>query len=129
QEETGEGQANEPLLRLLACWKQRYHARHCSTEITVTDLGASRRANLPFCVVAEMGLGATVLGVSKVFTLSTLGAVRVSPEADLARTPGMLSSMSAGWLGSTLVSSSQSLPDVSFAAMASTRGSLTSPRE
>jgi len=45
------------------------------------EAGASDSFNLPPDVAPENGFGATVLGASKVFTLSTLGAVSVSPRA------------------------------------------------
>lgn len=38
-------------------------------------------------ISTEIGLGKTVFDRSKVFPLSTLGAVRVSPPADLAAKP------------------------------------------
>ena len=69
---------------------------YCSIETTVTDLGSSWRASLPPWIFAETGLGATVSGASKVLTLSTLGAVSVSPTADLAVTPPRLTSISRG---------------------------------
>ena len=40
----------------------------------------------------------TAFGASKVFTLSTLGAVSVSPIADLALTPENVASISTGYL-------------------------------
>lgn len=100
---------------------------YCSTETTVTDLGSSCRINLPPCAFAEIGLGTTELGASKVFTLSTLGAVNVSPEADLTLIPLTFNSTSAACLGSTFVISTHSLPSLLFAAMASTRGKAKSP--
>ena len=63
-------------------------------------------------------IGAIVLGASNVLMLSTLGAVRVSPVAEFALKPVTLTSISMALLGSTLVSSNQSLPEVSFAAIA-----------
>src|SRR5215213_9819631 len=101
--------------------------RHCSTEITVTDLGSSLRVSLPPCTFAETGFGATVFGASKVFTLSTFGAVNVSPAADLALTPAKLAPTSTGRLGSTFVNANHSLPAASRAAMASTRGRVIWP--
>ena len=62
---------------------------HCSIEITVTDLGSSFRVTFPPCTVAETGFGLTVFGASKVLTLSTFGAVSVSPAADLPVYPVM----------------------------------------
>src|SRR4029077_17075915 len=76
---------------------------------------------------AEIALGVTVFGASNVFTLSTLGAVNVSPVAELTLIPEIVASISIALFGSTLVSSSQSFPDESFAAIASTRGSVMSP--
>ena len=73
--------------------------RHCSTEITVTDLGSSVRASVAPCTFAAIGFGTTVLGASKVLTLSTLGAVRVSPAADLGVTPARLASIGHGPVG------------------------------
>lgn len=45
-------------------------------------------------ILGEMAFGMTVLGASKLLMLSTLGAVRVSPEADLAVLPAGLASTS-----------------------------------
>ncbi len=72
---------------------------HCSTETTVTDLGASVSHSFPACTFAVTGFGATVSGASKVLTLSTLGAVSVSPVADFAAMPLRLASISTGLLG------------------------------
>src|SRR3954447_23366706 len=74
-----------------------------------------------------MGFGLTVLGASKVLTLSTLGATSVSPAADLAVMPVRLKSILTGRLGSTFVISNHNLPDLSFAAMASTRERVILP--
>src|SRR5215470_1154950 len=68
---------------------------HCSTEITVTDLGSTFSVSFLFRTLAEIGFGATVVGASNVLTLSTLGAVSVSPAADLAAIPAKLISISA----------------------------------
>ena len=68
-----------------------------------------------------------MLGASKVFTLSTLGAVRVSPAADRGVTPARVASTVTGRLGSRFVTASQSFPAASLAAIASTRGRVTSP--
>jgi hypothetical protein len=73
------------------------------------------------------GLGVTVFGASKVFTLSMAGPVSVSPAAVLAVRPDTCAEMVAGRFGSTLASASQSVPAASFAAIASTRGSVMSP--
>src|SRR4029079_15294629 len=93
-------------------------------ETTVTDLGSSLMINLPFWIFAVIGFGVTVFGASKVFTLSTVGAVSVSPCTVLALRPGMFTSISTNSFGSTFVTSSQSLPVASLAAMATTRGSV-----
>jgi hypothetical protein len=53
----------------------------------VTDFGSNFSVSLPPCARAENGFGTTVFGASKVLTLSTLAAVKVSPMADLAVTP------------------------------------------
>ena len=82
---------------------------------------------MPPCTFAETGFGTTVCGASKVLTLSTFGAVKVSPETDVAVTPDRLASIYAGRLGSTFVNASHSLPAASRAAMASTRGKVMSP--
>ena len=50
--------------------------------------------SLPFWIFAVIGFGLTVFGASNVFTLSTLGAVSVSPDAVLALIPEMFTSMS-----------------------------------
>src|SRR6516162_9313037 len=100
---------------------------HGSTEITVTDFGSSFTVNLPPSTLADTGLGTTSFGASNVFTLSTLAAVNVSPEADLGTAPLKLASTSTARFGSTLVTAIHSFPSASFAAMASTRGSVTSP--
>src|SRR5208282_5033866 len=71
-----------------------------------------------------MGFGRSVWGASNVLTVSTLGAVSVSPAADLALMPARVTSISTGSLGSTLVSSSQNFPALSLAAIASTRGKV-----
>ena len=62
----------------------------------MTDFGSSFRISLPPCTFAEMDFGTTVLGASNVLTLSTFGAVRVSPAADLAVMPAKLASISTG---------------------------------
>jgi hypothetical protein len=72
-----------------------------------------------------MAFGLTLFGASNVFTLSTLGAVSDSPEAHVGVIPGMVNSISSGVFGSMLVTSSHSFPDLSFAAITSSRGSLT----
>ena len=51
------------------------------------EAGASDSFNLPPDVLPENAFGATVLGASKVFTLSTRGAVSVSPRARLNVAP------------------------------------------
>src|SRR5215469_17168562 len=81
---------------------------YCSTNTTVTDLGSSLKVSFPLSALAEMDLGTTLLGASKVLMLFTFGAVSISPAADLAATPLMFSSISTARLGSTLVTSSQS---------------------
>ncbi len=68
--------------------------RHCSTETTVTDLGGKVKTSLPPSAFAEIAFGTTVFGASKVLTLSTFGAVSVSPTADLAAMPVTLASIS-----------------------------------
>ena len=50
---------------------------HCSIDTTVTDLGSSFKVIVPPSTFPEIGLGTTVFGDSKVFTLSTFGAVSV----------------------------------------------------
>jgi len=77
---------------LLAAEMPRYGSR----ESTVTDFGSSFTESLPPSTLAEPGFGATALGCSKVLTLSTLGAVSVSPTADFAVMPFRLTSISAG---------------------------------
>ena len=73
------------------------------------------------------GLGATVPGASKVLTLSTAAAVSVSPAAVVDRRPARRTEI-VDRLGRIDVGqASQSVPAASFAAMASTRGSVTSP--
>src|SRR5579864_7468785 len=69
----------------------------------------------------------TVLAASKVLTLSTFGAVRVSPLADFAVIPARPASISTASLGSRFVISSHNLPFVSLAAIASRRGKATPP--
>src|SRR5437879_4518581 len=69
---------------------------HCSTEITVTDFGASVRNTFPSWTFAATGVGATTWGASKVLTLSTFGAVRVSPRAALAAIPATDASIATG---------------------------------
>ena len=54
---------------------------------------------MPPWTFAEIGFGTTVLGASKVLTLSTLGAVRVSPAADLGVMPARLASIVDGPVG------------------------------
>src|SRR5215470_19674612 len=100
---------------------------HYSTEITVTDFGSSLRVSLPACAFTETGFGATVLGALKVLMESTLGAVRVSPAADFAAIPATFNAISTGSFGSMFVTSSHSLPALSLAAIASTRGRVMSP--
>src|SRR5947209_16885803 len=73
---------------------------YCSIEMTVTDLGSTFRISLPSCTFTEIGVGATTFGASKLLTLSTFGAVRVCPTADLAVMPRSLALISAGWFGS-----------------------------
>src|SRR5690349_20006033 len=97
--------------------------------MTVTDLGASVRTTLPPCTFAVIGLRATVFGDSNVFTLSTFDAVNVSPAAIFGVMPANDASISAGSLGSRFVIASQTVPLVSLAAIASTRGSAMSPAE
>ena len=62
----------------------------------MTDLGSSFRVTLSPCTFAEIGFGVTVFAASKVLTLSTFGAVRVSPLADLAVMPARSASTSTG---------------------------------
>ena len=64
-----------------------------STATTVTDFGASCSDSFRPATFAEIGFGATVFGASKVLTLSTFGAVSVSPAADFARDAGELASI------------------------------------
>ena len=90
--------------------------------MTVTDFGPTVNANLPPSIFAEIGLGTTVSGAAKVFTLSTAEAVRVSAFADLTVAPEISASISTGFSGSRFVISSQSLPEESLAARASRRG-------
>src|SRR5262249_36885923 len=99
---------------------------HCSTEMTVTDLASTVSPTVPPCTLAAIAFGTTAFGASNVFTLSTAGAVNVRPAADLAVVPVTFTSISAGRLGSRLVTSIHNLPPLSFAAMASTRGRLVS---
>ena len=54
---------------------------YSAIETTVTDFGSSLSTSLPSCAVADTGFGTTAFGASKVLTLSTFGAVRVSPTA------------------------------------------------
>src|SRR5678815_1405803 len=82
-----------------------FQAAACHTEgrpdysdTTVTDFGSSLIVNLPPWTVAEFGF-----------------------------IPIKLASISTALFGSMLVSPNQSLPDVSLAAIASTRGSVMSP--
>ena len=56
----------------------------------MTDFGASVRNTFPPWTFAATGVGATTWGASKVLTLSTFGAVRVSPRAALAAIPKLL---------------------------------------
>src|SRR5271157_4091516 len=93
-----------------------------SSERTVTDFGSTVSVSLPSFTVAETGFGTTVLGAANVFTLSTAGAVSVSPFADLTVIPEIAASRSSGFSGSRFVISTQSLPDESLAARASRRG-------
>jgi hypothetical protein len=59
--------------------------------MTVTDFGPTVNANLAPSTFSEMGLGVTVSGAAKVFTMSIAEAVKVSafgtfivaPEIDL----------------------------------------------
>src|SRR5437762_13254324 len=74
-----------------------------------------------------MALGATVVGASNVLTLSTRGPVRVRPAADRGVRPAQLAVIVAGRLGSTLVTAIQTVPAESLAAIASTRGRVTTP--
>jgi len=76
----------------------------------VTDLGSSVRASVPPWTLAETGLGTTVLGASKLFTLSTLGAVSVSPAAALGVRTARVASTATDRSGSRLVTASPSLP-------------------
>src|SRR5439155_4701184 len=108
----------------LQTWKTLLSLSYCSIERTVTDLGSALRISLPFCTFTEIGFGATVFGASKVLTLSTFGAVRGSPAADLGVTPATVASISTGWFGSMFVISNHNLPLVCLAAIASTRGKL-----
>src|SRR4029079_271870 len=80
-------------------------------EITVTDFGSSLMVNFPPCTFTDAGFGVTAFGASNVLTLSTFGALSVSPDADFTLRPAMLASISTALFGSTLVSSNQSLPD------------------
>ena len=64
---------------------------------TVTDFGSNFSDSLLSCNLADMGFGTTVLGASKVLTLSTFGAVSVSPNSRLARHVSQLQ-LNLGWL-------------------------------
>src|SRR6266496_1476522 len=108
----------------LQTWNTLLSLFYCLIERTVTDLGSALKISLPFCTLTDIGFGATVFGASKVLTVSTFSAVRVSPTADLAVTPSRLASISTGWFGSMFVISNHKLPLVSLAAIASTRGKL-----
>src|SRR5215831_14125884 len=112
------------FMKLSLTSHRRVELSYCAIETTVTDFGSSVRINLPPWTFAEIGLGITVFGASNVFTLSTFGAVSVSPAADLAVMPARLTSISTGWFGSTFVNSNHNFPFVSFAAMASTLGKV-----
>ena len=63
----------------------------------VIDFGATAKLSLPSFTVAETGFGTTTLGVLNVFTLSTAGAVSVSPLADLMVIPAIAVSISSGF--------------------------------
>jgi len=65
-----------------------------STETTVTEWGCNVIDSLPPSTFAEMGFGTTEVGASKVFTLSTLGAVIVCPAAALAMLPARFTTIS-----------------------------------
>lgn len=67
------------------------------------DLGPSFRVTLLSWTRAATVLGATAVDASKVLTLSTLGAVRVSPTADLTLIPARLASISTDSFGSRKV--------------------------
>src|ERR1035438_2466987 len=100
---------------------------HCSIETTLTDLGSSFNVSLPPWAFAEIGFGTTVLGASKVLMLSTLGAVRVSPDAAFALVPTRFNSTSTVSLGSRFVIATHNLPSLPLAARASVRGKLMPP--
>src|SRR5688572_24211008 len=103
-------------------------ATYSSIATITTDLAGSSSVTAPPAARAVIGCGTTVFGASKVFTELTAGAVSTVPEPALARTPGISARICAGRLGSRLTSDSQSLPPVSRAATASTRGNTMSPR-
>ncbi len=113
-------------IRVRCCW----HARparsaaesYCSPS-TFTDFGSSVTRSRPSCTVAVSGFGTTTRGASKEFMLSTCGPVSASPVAERTVAPRRSTSICTGRVGSTLVSDSHSLPALSFAATASTRGS------
>jgi len=86
------------------------------------------RPDADLFLVTDTGFGATVFGASNVLMLSILGAASVWPSALVAVAPGTVMENSAGLLASMLVSASQILPFLSLAAIASTRGSLKSPK-
>ena len=58
--------------------------------MTVTDFGSAVSVSLPSFKFAETGFGRTALGAENVFTLSTGGAVSVSPLRRLDRHAGDL---------------------------------------
>ena len=78
--------------------------------------------NLPFWNFADIGLGMTVFGASKVLTLSTCGAVSVSPDAELAVAAGKMLLRFRRLIWINIRESQPEFADASLAAMASTRG-------
>jgi hypothetical protein len=97
-------------------------SRYSGTANIRASFGATVTYSFPPCNFAVIDLGVTTPGASKVFTLSTLSGVMVSPEPEVPDTPFTSASTSSACSGSSLVAARRSLPEVSFAPIASTRG-------
>jgi hypothetical protein len=83
---------------------------------TLTDFGSGRMISFSFEPFAEIGFDLTGFGFSNVLSLSTRGAVSLSPLAKFAELTDVVSSFPTARIGSMLEIASHSLLSRSFAA-------------